>query len=157
MTYNATVTLDERILMEEGLDVDEVVVSKDRALNYLYFHLDKKVRQTVVDSFISAVTAKYGVRTNELYGYDVIAGNTGHGGAGIHSHPGFWMLMKHEIDRNENFKIWIKDRRYSRKGYWQIKRQATAELAKTTGDPVQSDEEAFSKEVRRPFLLHCVL
>jgi hypothetical protein len=119
--------LNEQIFREEGLEIDEIAYTQDRALNYVYFHLDKKVRQSTVDSFLSVVGSKHGVRVNEMFGFDAIS-SCAQGGT-IHSHPGFWTLMKHEKDRHANFKSWINGRVDARKGYMQLKKLAAVELA----------------------------
>lgn len=127
LTYNSPTALDERMMMDEGLEADEVVYTKDRALSYLYFHLERKVRQTTIESFISAVGLKFGVRVNEMFGFDAVSSSIQENG--IHCHPGFWTLMKHEKDKNNDFKVWIKDRLDPRKGYMLLKKLASSELA----------------------------
>ena len=119
--------MDERILREEGLDVDEVAYTCDDALVYLYFHLHTKVRQTTIESIMSVVGGKYGVRVDELFGFDATS-SAAQGGA-MHSHPGFWTLMTHEKNRHANFKYWINGRPDLRKGYLLLKRLAAVGFA----------------------------
>ena len=126
-TYNAPIVLTEQNFREEGLEIDEIAYTQDRALNYVYFHLDKKVRQTTVEAFLAVVGSKHGVRVNEMFGFDAIS-SCAQGGT-IHSHPGFWTLMKHEKDRHGNFKSWINGRPDARKGYMLLKKLAAVELA----------------------------
>ena len=141
LTYNSPTILDENILMAEGLDIDQLVCTKDRALNYLYFHLDTKVRQTTVDAFLDVVGIKYGVRVNEIFGFDAVSSAAAE--CGIHSHPGFWTLMKHENSRNDNFRLWIKTRADTRKGFLLLKRLASCELAKISRDEPEASGTVF--------------
>jgi hypothetical protein len=131
------------MMIDEGLEVDEVVHTKDMALNYLYFHLERKVRQTTIESFISSISSKFGVRVNEMFGFDAVcsAVQENH----IYSHPGFWILVKHEKNRDDNFKSWTKASLNPRKGYMQLKRLASNELV---GIGASLDSGSSSGEVK---------
>ena len=128
LTYNSKIELHAGILDEFGLVADQLVSSKDDGLHYLYFHLSRKVRRATVDLFLEMAAIKYGIKVNEIFGFDAI--NCASRGSSIDTHPGFWTLIKHDSDHNENFKIWMTGKGDVRKGYIRFKRAAAAGLVK---------------------------
>jgi hypothetical protein len=89
-----------------GLSVDEIVITRDAALMYVYIHLQRKVRGEELAGGMEALSASHGVKGSNIYGYDAITGSTPSVSEPIDDNPGFKMLVRHETTRNENFHHW---------------------------------------------------
>ena len=135
LTYNAVVEIGPWLFSEEGLIVDQVVSTKDNALNYVFFHLLRKVRLPRIEKFVASIGLKYGIRINEIFGFKAIECSSR--GSRIHKHPGFRTLVMHDLQNHDNFKLWTAYNAYEKPqqaGYFSLRRLAREEQASRVPD-----------------------
>ena len=93
------------LLKQDGLMVDECHSTSDRAMNYTYVHLTKKVTQSRLENFMKRMDISERIVKKEIFGYDPIAGSSKEKGkASIESHIAFQMLLKHCRANEPSFK-----------------------------------------------------
>ena len=115
--------------MKEGLIVDQVVTSKDLTLNYVYFHLVKKVRRASIQTFATTIGARSAVKIKELFGFGAISCMPR--GSDVCTHPGFLTLVRHDQENNENFAFWFAGRLRAGKGYLNLRQFALKDIEGT--------------------------
>ncbi len=92
-----------------GLVVDEIVITRDSALLYTYLHLQRKVREQEIEACITTLASTHGMKGSNLFGYETITSSMPSASELIEDHPGFQILVQHEMNRNENFHRWTAD------------------------------------------------
>jgi hypothetical protein len=85
--------------------VDEIVTTRETAVQYTYVHLKKKAREEDLNRAIQALVS-YGVQGSEIYGYHTVDSNTPSESEHIEEHPGFQTLVEHEAQSNREFSRW---------------------------------------------------
>ena len=142
LTYNAVVEIGPWLFSEEGLIVDQAVSTKDNALNYVFFHLLRKVRLPRIEKFVASIGLKYGIRINEIFGFKAIECSSR--GNRIHKHPGFRTLVMHDLQNHDNFKLWTAYNAYEKPqqaGYFSLRRLAREEQASYVSNGDDPTEE----------------
>ena len=125
-SYSSSTQISWEDFVRERLEVDQVVTSKDLALNYVYFHLVKKVRQSSIWSFVEAIRAQQGFRIREIFGFDAISCMAR--GGDIHTHPGFRTLVRHDQENHSHFSFWSAGRLRVGRGYMHLRRCALKDM-----------------------------
>ena len=93
------------LLKTDGLAADECHTTSDRAMNYTYIHLTKKVTQSRLENFMKRMDISERIVKKEIFGYDPIAGSSKEQGrASIENHIAFQMLLKHCKNNEPSFK-----------------------------------------------------
>jgi hypothetical protein len=89
-----------------GLNVHEIVITRDNALQYMYFHLQKRVKEEDVSAAIETLES-CGVKCSEIFGYSSVTSSTPSALEFIEDHPGFQTLVEHESQSNREFYRWV--------------------------------------------------
>ncbi len=93
------------MMSDIGFIVDEIVTTRDTAIQYTYVHLKRKAREEDLNRAINSLES-IGVKVSEIFGYNPIASDTPSVLEHIEDHPGFQKLVEHETQRNIEFNRW---------------------------------------------------
>ena len=102
--YNSE-RLIAQMMQDIGFAVNELVTTRDRAVQYTYFHLKKKARAEELIKALSSLES-CGVKTTEIYGYSSIESNSPREFEHIEDHPGFQTLVQHESLQGSEYHRW---------------------------------------------------
>jgi hypothetical protein len=102
--YNSK-RLTNVMMVNIGFNVDEIVTTRDTAVQYSYVHLKRKAREEDLNRAIQSLES-VGVKGSELFGYNTIASDAPSALEHIEDHPGFQTLVDHETQRNSEFFRW---------------------------------------------------
>jgi hypothetical protein len=102
--YNSE-RLTAQMMQDIGFGVNELVTTRDRAVQYTYFHLKKKARAEELIKALSSLESR-GVKTTEIYGYSSIESSSPSEFEHIEDHPGFRTLVQHESLQGSEYHRW---------------------------------------------------
>lgn len=130
--------MDESIFREYRngyLEVDECYTTTDHALKYTLVHLLRRNRKSALKGFMDFVSIKYGIISNEIFGYSAIDGNNTSNE--LYEFPGFRILHQHMMDQHPLFKFWIQRPDLRRGG---ILKRYSSERAASTADIMEEED-----------------
>lgn len=149
-----------------GFQVDEIVTTRDNAVQYTYVHLKKREKEEDVGSAVHKLES-YGVKCSEIFGYGTVASNTVSALEFIEDHPGFQTLVEHDHQKNKEYHRWTADgyNPLPVRGYSLLKNKLLAKRASASGSSggggaassvgadggsaISSDEEAEEPVLRQ--------
>jgi predicted GIY-YIG superfamily endonuclease len=100
--------MTHQMMENVGLRVDEIVSTKDlpRNVQYTYFHLKSKEREDKIGTAIHKLTSTHGLKLLNESGEGCINSSSIINSEFIETHPGFQLLLAHEISGDSNFQRW---------------------------------------------------
>ena len=110
ISYELTIHSNSPFLTDEmmasiDMPVDEIVMTRDNALMYVYIHLLRKTRKDALEKALKLLSEK-GVTGTNIFGYSEIDGTSRASAEFIEDHPGFKTLVRHQEEGNQNFHRW---------------------------------------------------
>jgi len=103
--------LTYEMLSSVQIPVDEIVTTRDStgALSYAFIHLLRRVTEQELDRAVKTLETSHGVKESNIFGYDAIASSSLNLSELIEDHPGFQILLQHEMNKNRDFCRWTAD------------------------------------------------
>jgi len=104
ITYGASSpTITHAICSECGIEIDECYSLTQRDFKYTLIHSNKRKTFLSVKQMLNAAEIAHGIKTSNIFGYDVITGNTSR----LKDHPGMKLMIDHMNRKDINFQHWL--------------------------------------------------
>ena len=102
---NESMPITDVMMASVDIPVDEIVMTRDNNLMYVYVHLLCKTRKEALENAMKTLSDK-GVAGANVPGHMVIKGTSRVLSEFVEDHPGFRTLVRHQAEGNPNFHRW---------------------------------------------------
>ncbi len=124
LEYQATFPrLTNHMMKQIDIPVTEIVSTQDhaRSVQYTYIHVQRHIRQEELSLALQSLASENGLHGGNMNGICFFITSSTKTSLLIENHPGFRMLVDHEVSGNPHFHRWV-DEGKSSKGSFGYKR-----------------------------------